>query len=726
MHWLSIAYFFVTTLTTGTLIDIFVRNWEADWLERLIMRFGVGLAAFSVEGVILNLLHIPLDYRVFLAVGILVFIGAMARNKRLRSFKAPNINLALTHFWKSRTFWYSLFMLVLFAVTAKMYIGGTFKYDYFEDTDPWRYTAAAQYIGEYKTFTIPYHSTQYNEPYAQGYQIVMGVLSQTNDSIYWTMKFFSTLIISFGVLFMYYFARRFTKNEEIAVIAGLFLFAVPAWVTHFIYSNHFNMTIFVVCLYVLAQLMSEFHRKASESPSGVLPTASITPSTFRLQDAIAGWMPIGIIVYASMLVNHFTSVLQGSLFCFALIVTRILAEKKIHWETIMVFPGGFLLSLLYYIPAYSNHWELVAGKGPPQALGGVEKLFPFLRFLVTPLGMGAVVLVMALTILIYRSRLYWQSPLERWLGYKNRAMFIWLCGLAIVLIALLQPVPIVRAIGTDDQRFSYTLGNFFSATWINRYHNPIGLGFVLMSTVICSFLLASTQLKKWFEPANSWVAVSYTWLITAFLLVLGKYFSIAIIPFRAWTFLGLFASLFGAWGFVSLIQMATKSYRILLGAMILLAIIVIPTSFFPKWKLNTIVWSDAKIGKPQSEALFAWMRNGGIPKNSVVAHLCGDSEFLSGYDMNPPLWDKTFHPEFITKVPYFVAHPLKLTPEAYTVLKNARVKYVTVGTSCLWQTYGKQRQSIANQLPQALTAYMKDSRLQLIKTTGYEFLFKLK
>ena len=154
-------------------------------------------------------------------------------------------------------------MLVLFGLTLNMYLEGSFRYDYFEDTDPWGYTAVADYIGENKTFSVPYYSLQYSEPYTQGYQIVMGLLSQTNDSIYWTMKFFNALIVSFGVLFMYFFARRFSGDEDVAVLAGFFLFAVPAWVSHFVFSLHFNMTIFVVLLYVLAQLMPE-HR-ANES-----------------------------------------------------------------------------------------------------------------------------------------------------------------------------------------------------------------------------------------------------------------------------------------------------------------------------------------------------------------------------------------------------------------------------------------------------------------------------
>ncbi len=82
MYWFSIIFFFTVTIMTGTLVDLLVRGWSADWFEKLVMRFGVGLAALSVIGVILNLLHIPLDYRVFSCIGILILISALVRCRR--------------------------------------------------------------------------------------------------------------------------------------------------------------------------------------------------------------------------------------------------------------------------------------------------------------------------------------------------------------------------------------------------------------------------------------------------------------------------------------------------------------------------------------------------------------------------------------------------------------------------------------------------------------------
>ena len=74
--------FFAVTTMTGSLIDLLVRRWNADWLQKLVMRFGVGLAAISVVGDIFNLFGIPLDYRLFLGLGGLTLQAALILTSR--------------------------------------------------------------------------------------------------------------------------------------------------------------------------------------------------------------------------------------------------------------------------------------------------------------------------------------------------------------------------------------------------------------------------------------------------------------------------------------------------------------------------------------------------------------------------------------------------------------------------------------------------------------------
>ena len=623
--------------------------------------------------------------------------------------------------WRDKSFWYALVVLVLFAVTLVMYLKGAFAYNYFEDTDPWGYAAVADYIGENKTFSAPYYAIQYSDPYTQGYQIVMGVLSQTNDSVYWTMKFFTALIISFGVPFMYYLARSLSRDEDIALLAAIFLFSVPAWVSHFVFSLHFNMTIFVVMLYVLAHLISAPVEQA-KTPAASPESGPLCHAQFRIGHPDRCWLWVGTLVYASLLVNHFSTAVHATLFILLFCVTRTLAERQVDEKTPKMVIAGFVLSLLFYIPAYARHWQLTE---TTQQLGGVRALFPVMRFAVTPPGIAAILACLVLLVLVWRSRRLWRPPVENWLAIGNRGAFLWLSGLALAVIVLLLPFDISKTLGTGD-RF-YGLKDFFGASTNNMMNNPFGLGPVLMSTVLASVLLAVLRIRSLFSADLGWVAASFAWLIGAFLLVLGKYFSIAIAPFRAWTFLGLFASLFAAWGGVSLIRMLTRDGRAVCAAVLLLALVTVPTTFLPKWQVNTMVWQDHTIGAPESHQLFVWMRDGGIPKNSVVAHLCGNSQFLSGYDMNPPLWDETVHPARNVDDRFFVRYPADLSAQAFAVLKNAGVEYVSLGASCLWQApvSAEQEAAYGTYLRQQMDGAQADERLALVKSTGLELLLKL-
>ncbi len=721
MSWLSLIVFLLITLMTGALIDCVVKPWQADWLEKLIMRLGVGLAAMSVLGALLNLFLIPLDFRIYLAVGACISLMALFRNRQ--TFLLPRLESGRSQspVWANKSLWYSLIILVLFGVTIQMYLAGAFRYDYLEDTDPWGYTVVAKFIADQLTFSVPHYSTQYSEPYTQGYQIIMGVLGQTNGSIYWTMKFFTALIVSFGVPFMYYFARQLTKDEDIALLSGVFLFAVPAWVTHFVYSFHVNLIVFVVLLYVLAQMTNEpdvdtESEKMPEAPEQTRFSATQQPLNWS-------WVPVGAIVYASLLINHFVSALHGTLLCLVFLVTKILAERRIDWRTAGVLIGGFLLSLIFYVPAYLRHWWVVE---TDNQIGGVVVLFPLLQFIVTPMGMLTLAILTLVVVMLFLQRRFWQSPFETWLSAGNHGLYLWLLGLMAVLIVLVQPFYVNRISGTGDR--IYVWKDFFAADAANLITNPTGLGPVIMSFVVVAFVLMSAQLRNFFNPSRSWSAIMYAWVISAFLLVLGAYFNIALMPFRVWTFLGFLSCVFAAWGAMTLFRIFSRNRVMLFVCIWILIAITIPTTFVPKYTLNAInIWIDDTIKVPGSRELFTWMREGGLPKGSVVAHLCGDSEFLGGYDMNPPLWDEVFYPKRGIGRPYFMEHPLEITPQAYQVLKQAEVDYVTIGASCLSMDLSARTQtpSYRSMLSDQMDGLLRDRRLSLIKDNGYEMLFRL-
>ena len=71
MPLLAVVLFFVYTWGLGFSLTRLAKAKEQEsFLERNLMRTGIGLSVFLVLGIILNALKIPLDYRIFLAAAV--------------------------------------------------------------------------------------------------------------------------------------------------------------------------------------------------------------------------------------------------------------------------------------------------------------------------------------------------------------------------------------------------------------------------------------------------------------------------------------------------------------------------------------------------------------------------------------------------------------------------------------------------------------------------------
>ena len=193
---LSILFFLGVTIGLSFLIDLFI-DYRADIVEQFFMRIGFGISAFTILGIFLDFFGIPLHFMTFLIIAFIITISAILKkwkfsfNKWLQPIKSKNNIISY------------IIVFLMFCVTAYMYISGSFGYPYFENDDPWDYTVVSKVIGEGHTIRAPFKYNHYSEPYTQGYQALMGVIGQTNDSIYWTMKFFTNLIYAFSIPFFF-------------------------------------------------------------------------------------------------------------------------------------------------------------------------------------------------------------------------------------------------------------------------------------------------------------------------------------------------------------------------------------------------------------------------------------------------------------------------------------------------------------------------------------------
>ena len=199
----TILLFFVYCYGLGFTLSSFVKNSD-NFLERNLMRVGIGLSLVPFLAIILNLIKLPADWRIVLFLSLIYPVYYLIRNynKFNFSFKLTKTDLSI------------FAMLVIFFASFYVYGTGAFNYPYLEDDDSWGHASGVKYIAvEKNAFDQSTQSIRYLNPYPPTYNILLGILHQTNDSVYWTLKFFNALIVSLSVVFFYFFVKEDRKTH---------------------------------------------------------------------------------------------------------------------------------------------------------------------------------------------------------------------------------------------------------------------------------------------------------------------------------------------------------------------------------------------------------------------------------------------------------------------------------------------------------------------------------
>jgi len=140
---ITIILFFVYCYGLGLGLSRFTKESE-DFLERFVMRIGIGLAIIPALGLLLNVLKIPIDWKIFLGLSIISILSYSYNKFRKTNkfeFNINKVNINLS----------SLLMLILFFITFYMYGTGAFSYPYLEDDDPWSHAMGVSYVSIEKT-----------------------------------------------------------------------------------------------------------------------------------------------------------------------------------------------------------------------------------------------------------------------------------------------------------------------------------------------------------------------------------------------------------------------------------------------------------------------------------------------------------------------------------------------------------------------------------------------
>ncbi len=275
---ISIAMFFLYFWGFGFGLLKALKAKEApSFLERQIMRTGLGAAVLIITAMILNIANVPLDWKVFLALALLAPLIYVVKN-----FKDTGSSIRQLKLKIRKSDIAILAVLLIFLGSLYMYASGAFSYPWLEDDDPWSHASGVKYVSVEKTLDqSPYRGFQYMNPYPPAYDFILALMHQTESSLSWTMKFFNALIVSLSLLFFYFFAKEFTRSSGKALFATAALAAVPAYQSHFIWAPALAMMLFPVALYSLEMIKNDKRWKwAAVIATGAMlvshPTHSLT------------------------------------------------------------------------------------------------------------------------------------------------------------------------------------------------------------------------------------------------------------------------------------------------------------------------------------------------------------------------------------------------------------------------------------------------------------------
>ncbi|MCF7861344.1 hypothetical protein K9M79_03775 [Candidatus Woesearchaeota archaeon] len=323
MYWITLLFFISTAYGFGYTITTLFGRKDHD-IEINVMRLGIGLGIIPMLGILMNLIGIPLDYRIFWFLALIMPVVDLIRHhkkfiKAISGFKPVSLK---------KSFVYFLIVLVCFGFIFSMFHKGSFSYPWLEDGDPYHHVAAAQYIAHSNTFSKPadMYIAWYLEPYPVGYPVLMGLLTQTNWDVVWTLKFFNALIVSLSIPFFYFMAKRFFKNSTKALFATIFLTVIPAFQSHFIFSESLALMLFFPAIYCVLKI-----------------------------DDNKYWAFIAMPVIAAVLTTQ-----QLSTFIFAGLMgtywlIKAIAKKNLLPYVIVAGVGGGLLAASFYVPTFFKY-----------------------------------------------------------------------------------------------------------------------------------------------------------------------------------------------------------------------------------------------------------------------------------------------------------------------------------------------------------------------------------
>lgn len=416
MNILTILYFFIVSWGLGHSLTFFLKKPEGS-IENFFMTIGFGLGVIPLLGVTFSILHIPIYWPIFLFLSLIIPSYSIYKKGIANlSFNKPSLKI-------KKSSLYIFIVLIMVIIFFLVYHHGAFKYPYLEDDDPWLHASGCKYIKETHKISFPPEVLNslykhYLEPYPPGYDILMGLLYQTNNNVIWTLKFFNVLLLSLIGIFFYFFVLTFLNNKNKALLSTFFLLVIPCFMSHFIWASTLAILLFFPAFYALERVEKNWK-----------------------------WMIPAIVVIASMIMTQMSNPLIFGIMFAVYFIFNSISKKRFLWKIFLAgFLGAIIAFSLFWIPAIIkfglettagingidlNSIGSITGKG-----AGGEALYTWNDFIFAktvskmdnPIGIGVVLfLLLVFSLLIFFFN--WLKQLSKIFSQENiwkLIAFIWL------------------------------------------------------------------------------------------------------------------------------------------------------------------------------------------------------------------------------------------------------------------------------------------------------------
>jgi hypothetical protein len=284
---LAVVFFAFVVSGLGHTVLVFTRaNRAANPYTAALETAGVGVAAFSFLGVVLNLLHVPLRPLPYLAVASVGPLTSIATRLRRGKTERPDAQ------WDTEETLCAIALGMVLIVFFMIYYRGANAYPYLEDDDSWMHAEAALYFAKQHTFSVDPSLRAlgdfafYLEPYPPTYDVIMGVLRQIHTSVYETLKLFNVALVTLALANSYLLCREYLESARKGLLAVFILAVLPSFMTHFIWSQSLAMCVFPVAVYAAL--------KALDDPTWVLVAVLAVASLLVTQPVVS--MMAGVVL----------------------------------------------------------------------------------------------------------------------------------------------------------------------------------------------------------------------------------------------------------------------------------------------------------------------------------------------------------------------------------------------------------------------------------------------